>query len=36
MALYGYGVIWAFGVLLIGISLVIGYVCYKGILEASG
>ena len=36
MALYGYGGIWGFGVLLIGISLVFGYICYKGILEASG
>ena len=36
MAMFGYGGSWALGMLLIGISLVFGYVCCKGILEASG
>ena len=36
MAMFGYGGSWALGMLLIGVSFVFGYVCCKGILEASG
>jgi hypothetical protein len=36
MAMFGYGGSWALGMLLIGISFVFGYICCKGILEASG